>query len=112
MKKNAIKISLIMVATVLLLTIISTVGYVIIGRAKIHDKAQEYLRHKGYTQTENMNIDVKHSFLNIILSYDEWVIHVKFTDEQDTIYYFTYKDNAIIPRGFSGAYPKNISKFQ
>lgn len=102
-KKNALKTRLIVIAIVLLMTIIATIGYIVMGSAKIHDKAQEYLKHKGYTQTEITNIDVKHSFLNIILSYDEWVIIVKFTDEPDTIYSFTYKDKAIIIRGVSGA---------
>ena len=72
MKRKGI-IILVCVITVI---VISCSIYVFAGTKKAKKLIWEYLDGKGYTQTEIQSIDINHSFLNIILSYNEWNITV------------------------------------
>lgn len=64
--------------------------YVDVGETKRHNATLSYLTvKKGYEESE-IQINVKHSVLNIILSYEEWVISVVFNDEPNVIYYYHY----------------------
>ena len=51
--------------------------YVLTGTKNTEKLMWAYLEGKGYTTQEIQSIDVNHSFLNIILSYNEWSIHVQ-----------------------------------
>ena len=70
----------------------------------------EYLEEKGYMHTEIQSIDVNHSFLNIILSYNEWSIAVVYTDEPTSIYYYHIKNGSIVEDGVSGTTDKEDLK--
>lgn len=61
----------------------------------------EYLECGRYTAEQIKNIDVNHSFLNIILSYNEWIIKVQYVDEPNAIYSHTIKDGKIVETGVS-----------
>lgn len=84
--------------------------YVFAGAKKAENLTWEYLDKKGYRQTEIQSIDVNHSFLNIILSYDEWNIAVVYADEPTSIYYYGIKNHSIVEGGVSGTTDKKDLK--
>ncbi len=59
------------------------------------------LEYRGYSPQDVHEITIKHSYLNRILSYNEWRISVEFEKEPDIIFWFTYRDNKIIFQGVS-----------
>lgn len=59
------------------------------------------LEYRGYTAQDVSEIKIKHSYLNRILSYNEWRISVEFEKEPDVFFWFTYRDNKIIFQGVS-----------
>ena len=59
------------------------------------------LEYKGYTAQDVSEIKIKHSYLNRILSYNEWIISVEFKKEPDILFQFTYRDDKIIFEGVS-----------
>ena len=59
------------------------------------------LEYRGYTAQDVSEIKIKHSYLNRILSYNEWRISVEFEKEPDVLFWFTYRDNKIIFQGVS-----------
>ncbi|HCR82836.1 MAG TPA: hypothetical protein DIW07_05385 [Lachnospiraceae bacterium] len=90
--------------------IVSIAIYIFAGTKKAENLMWEYLDGKGYTQTEIQSIDVNHSFLNIILSYNEWNIKVIYTDEPTSIYSYHIKDGSIAEGGVSGTTNKEDLK--
>ena len=59
------------------------------------------LENRGYTAQDVSEIKIKHSYLNKILSYNEWRISVEFEKEPDILFWFTYRDNKIVFQGVS-----------
>ena len=59
------------------------------------------LEYKGYTAQDVSEIIIKHSYLNRILSYNEWIISVEFKKEPDVLFRFTYRNDKIIFEGVS-----------
>ncbi len=59
------------------------------------------LENRGYTAQDVSEMKIKHSYLNRILSYNEWRISVEFEKEPDILFWFTYRDNKIIFQGVS-----------
>lgn len=59
------------------------------------------LEYRGYTAQDVLEITIKHSYLNRILSYNEWRISVEFKKEPDILFWFTYRDEKIIFQGVS-----------
>ena len=59
------------------------------------------LENRGYTAQDVSEIKIKHSYLNRILSYNEWRISVEFVEEPDVLFWFTYRDNKIVFQGVS-----------
>lgn len=81
---------------VIVITAVLLIGYVKIGTNVIYNKVEKHLiENRGYTNEDINNISIKHSFLNIILSYQEWIIHVTFKDEPEAEYGYYYKDGKI-----------------
>ena len=103
-KKNIVPI--LIVCTLLVIM----VGYVIIGSINIKKKTWEYLESKGYQVKEIQSLEVNHSFLNILLSYDEWKIKVIYTDEPASTYSYRYVDGEIVEGGVSGTTNKEDLK--
>ena len=59
------------------------------------------LEYRGYTVLDVSEIKIKHSYLNRILSYNEWRISVEFEKEPDILFWFTYRHNKIVFQGVS-----------
>lgn len=95
---------------IVILIIIILVSYTSIGTLIIKNKMNNYLQVNGYSTNEIKSIEVKHSFLNILLSYNEWNIAVKYNDEPESIYFYTYKNKEIITNGISGSKDKDNLK--
>ena len=66
-------------------------------------KAYTYteLEYRGYTAQDVSEIKINHSYLNRILSYNEWRISVEFEKEPDILFWFTYRDDKIVFQGVS-----------
>ncbi|NPV90259.1 MAG: DUF3139 domain-containing protein [Firmicutes bacterium] len=84
--------------------------YVFTGTKNTEKLMWSYLEDKGYTGQEIQSIDVNHSFLNTILSYNEWIIHVRYADEPDAVYIYTVKNGQIKAAGVSGSVDKEKLK--
>lgn len=106
MKRKTTLISLCIVATI----IISCGIYIFAGTKKAEKLMWKYLDDKGYNQTEIKSINVKHSFLNVILSYNEWNIKVVYADEPTSVYYYHMKKSQIVEGGVSGTTNKEDLK--
>ena len=59
------------------------------------------LEYRGYMAQDVSEIKIDHSYLNRILSYNEWRISVEFVKEPDVLFWFTYRDDKIIFQGVS-----------
>lgn len=59
------------------------------------------LENRGYVSQDVSEIKIKHSYINRILSYNEWRISVEFEQKPDILFWFTYRDNKIIFQGVS-----------
>ena len=106
MKRKGFNIAVGILAVIILICFI----YVFTGTKNAEKLMQVYLEDKGYTTEEIQSIDVNHSFLNIILSYNEWSILVRYADEPDAIYIFTVKNGQIEDSGVSGSVDKEDLK--
>jgi len=104
MKKGKVLIA------VLLVIVLAVVSYVAIGSYRLKAQAKAYLTEKGYATEEIQSIKVGHSFLNLILSYDEWNVSVQFKDEPEVVYYLTSKNKELVFRGTSGGAEKRSEK--
>lgn len=80
---------------------IAIISYQVIAGNDIRNKTYDYLETKGYTNDDISNIKIKHSFINKILSYNEWRIFVEFKSEPNIIFAFTYRNKEIIKVGVS-----------
>ena len=59
------------------------------------------LEYRGYTTQDISEVKIKHSYMNRILSYNEWRISVEFKKQPAILFWFTYRDNEIIFQGVS-----------
>lgn len=59
------------------------------------------LEYRGYTTQDIREINITHSYLNRILSYNEWLISVEFKKEPGILFKFTYRDDKIAFEGVS-----------
>ena len=71
-------------------------GYCMIQWHIIQDKTYSYLETYGYTDEDIEQVDLKHSFLNKLLWYNEWRILVEFKKEPNIYYWFTYRNHEIL----------------
>ena len=87
-------------------------GFLYVGTRKstIENKMRDYLKQENYNETDIQSIEVKHSFVNILLSYDEWIVDVVYKDEPTSVYNYTLKDGNIVERGVSGTTDKEDLK--
>ena len=84
--------------------------YVGIGKNTIENKMRDYLKQNNYSETDIQSIEVKHSFVNILLSYNEWTIDLIYEDEPTSVYSYTLKDGTIVESGVSGTTDKENLK--
>ncbi len=99
MKKKWI---LIILGISLVIAICGIVIYKEVVGNNIERKTYEFLRTKGYNNNDIDDVEVKHSFINKILGYNEWRIFVEFESEEDIIFSFTYRNNEIVKQGIKG----------
>lgn len=97
-KKKVCIVCGVMVAIIIL----SGCLYVGIQGKNIENRMWDYLKENGYEEAEIKSVDVKHSFMNVLLSYNEWIVDVVFEDEPTSVYKYTMKDGAIVQSGVSG----------
>lgn len=98
MKKN------ILIRTIIIILLVFIVGLclnVFIQRKFIKTYTYTELENRGYTAQDVSEIKINHSYLNKILSYNEWRISVEFEKEPDILFWFTYRDDKIIFQGVS-----------
>ncbi len=84
---------------IILIIIVGIFFYKIIAGNNIKNKTYDFLEEKGYTRKDIEDIEIKHSFINKILSYNEWRIFVEFEREEDIIFAFTYRNKKIVKQG-------------
>ncbi len=94
----------------LAIIILGSFLYVGIGKNTIENKMRDYLKQNNYSETDIQSIEVKHSFVNILLSYNEWTIDVVYEDEPTSVYSYTLKDGTIVESGVSGTTDKENLK--
>lgn len=70
----------------------------------------DYLEQENYSETDIQSLEVKHSFMNILLSYNEWTIEVVYEDEPTSVYKYTLRDGSIVESGVSGTTDKEDLK--
>ena len=94
----------------LVLIILGGFLYVGIGRNNLENQMWDYLKQENYTEADIQSIEVKHSFANILLSYNEWIIEVVYEDEPTSVYKYTLRDGSIVESGVSGTTEKEDLK--
>ena len=98
MKRKKIFIGITMV---LLAIIVALCLNVLVQRKFIKTYTYTELKNRGYTAQDVRAVEIKHSYLNRILSYNEWKISVEFEKEPEVFFWFTYRDDKIIFQGVS-----------
>ena len=86
---------------ILIMCIVALCLNVFIQQKFIRTYTYTELEYRGYTAQDVSEIEIKHSYLNRLLSYNEWRISVEFEKEPDILFWFTYRDNKIIFQGVS-----------
>ena len=89
------------IMAVLLLIIVALCLNVFVQKKFIKTYTFTELEYRGYTAQDVSEIEIKHSYLNRILSYNEWRISVEFVEEPNVLFWFTYRDGKIIFQGVS-----------
>lgn len=83
----------------LVMILLCSLFYKMFLNQNIEKKAYEYLETKGCTKSHIKTIKIKQSFINRLLSYDEWNIEVNIYNKYQ--YIFTYKNKEIVLRGLN-----------
>lgn len=91
-----------MISVVVLVVIVFALNLnVLVMQKFIKTYTYTELEYRGYTTQDVSEIKITHSYLNRILSYNEWIISVEFKKEPDILFDFTYRDDKIIFEGIS-----------
>lgn len=93
---------LIAVCVVIVILVTAIFAYKEIGGKAIESKTYEHLLTKGYDREDVLDIEVLHSFVNKLLSYNEWRICVRFKAEPNVEFWYTYRNQEILRQGVSG----------
>lgn len=94
----------VLIRTIIIILVVFLVGLclnVFIQRKFIKTYTYTELENRGYTAQDVSKIKINHSYLNKILSYNEWRISVEFKKEPDILFWFTYRDDKVIFQGVS-----------
>ena len=98
MKRETISIRSV---TVLIVVVVLLCLNVFVQQKFIKTYTYTELENRGYNAQDVHEIKIKHSYLNRILSYNEWRISVEFEKEPEILFWFTYRDNKIVFQGVS-----------
>ena len=101
MKKTSLK--QIIKITILLLIIIDCLHVITVQNQVIKDiikgRTEDYIILKGYPIEMISKIDIKHSYINRILGYDEWKIKAGFNELPNIDFLFRYHNDEITFEG-------------
>ena len=91
------------ITTIIVLAVITVVLCLNVWVQQKFIKTYTYteLGYRGYTAQDISEVKIRHSYLNRILSYNEWRISVEFKKQPAILFWFTYRDNEIIFQGVS-----------
>ena len=89
------------ILTALFLFILALSLNVFVQKKFIRTYTYTELEYRGYTAQDVSEIVIKHSYINSILSYNEWKISVEFEKEPDVLFWFIYRDDKVIFHGVS-----------
>ena len=86
------------ITTIIVLAVITVVLCLNVWVQQKFIKTYTYteLEYRGYTAQDISEVKIKHSYMNRILSYNEWRISVEFKKQLAILFWFTYRDNEII----------------
>lgn len=87
--------------TILIALVVVLCLNVVVQQKFIKTYTYTELEYRGYIAQDVSEIKIKHSYLNRLLSYNEWRISVEFKEVPDILFWFTYRDNKIIFQGVS-----------
>lgn len=93
------KKALIIIAAVIVVIVFALSLNVFVMQKFIKTYTYTELEYRGYTAQDVREIKITHSYLNRILSYNEWIISVEFKKEPDILFGFIYRDDKIIFEG-------------
>lgn len=110
--KNIMKKNRILILAVILVLVGASVSYKCIGANDLRSKTYDFLEMKGYSEHDVSSIEIKHSFLNKMLSFNEWRIFVTFKSEPDIIFAFTYRNKEIIKQGVTSDDLLDVAEIQ
>ena len=90
-------------ATLLFLIMVTVVLCLNVFVQKMFIKTYTYteLEYRGYLAQDVSEIEIKHSYLNRILGFNEWRISVEFEEEPNVLFWFTYQNDKVIFQGVS-----------
>ncbi|MBQ7001435.1 MAG: DUF3139 domain-containing protein [Oscillospiraceae bacterium] len=90
-----------MILFCLVLCLTAGMTYKAVGSIVVRSKTYAFLEESGYTKADISDVEIKHSFLNKLLSYNEWRIFVTFQKEPDIVFAFTRRNGEILRQGVS-----------
>ena len=99
------------IMAVLVLIIVALCLNVFVQQKFIKTYTFTELEYRGYTAQDVSEIEIKHSYLNRILSYNEWRISVEFVEEPNVLFWFTYRDGKIIFQGVTSEETEKKNKY-
>jgi len=93
----------ILITTIIALTMFVVVLFLNVFVQQKFIKTYTYteLEYRGYAAQDVSVIKIKHSYINRLLSYNEWRISVEFEKRPDVLFWFTYRDGKIVFQGVS-----------
>ena len=92
---------LVIIGITLLIIVIGLTLNVEIRKKFIRSDTIVEIENRGYNSSDIKNIKIEHSYINKILSYNEWRISVEFEKKTNMYFWFTYKNRRIIFQGVS-----------
>lgn len=87
--------------TIIMVLIVMLCLNVIVQQKFIKTYTYTELEYRGYVAQDVNEIEIKHSYLNRLLSYNEWRISVEFKELPNILFWFTHRDNKIVFQGVS-----------
>lgn len=104
------KKTLIIILIFIIVGSLTSFTYIYTSKININHKMKTYLKDKGYKDSEVKSTEVRHSFMNVVLSYNEWTISVIYNDEPNASYYYFYDKGSISQGGISGRTKNDVYK--
>lgn len=92
---------------ILMIVVIGVIAYVGLCRCIIMNRVNKYIAAKGYSISNIKDLDIRRSFLNRVLGYDEWGILVEFDKAPDVFFCFSYRKGEVSFEGVETVYTED-----